>query len=219
MFKESVFILFLTVTILHLVFCFLHQEYLRKITKVLIIPLLALFLYASGVGYHIIYLALAFGWLGDIVLLVDDDFTPICIGTGLFYIGHIFYCIAMNNIIGGIHWVFYIILPVVFALFIVAWYFLKKKQMGKQTIFFGCYAYILATLALFGVLAAIKVNISYLFVTLGAILFIISDTFLSDGFYQEADKRMKLYNFVVMATYIAAQFAIIAAFILNLGAI
>ena len=180
MLKESVIIIFSAISIIHLIFCFLHQEFLRKITKVLLMPCLALLLYAYGVHYHLIYLALAFGWLGDIVLLVDDDFVPICMGTGLFLIGHIFYLIALVTKMGGLHWVFYIILPVVLGLFLVLWYFLKHKQMGKQTFFFGVYAYTLGILALFGILAAIKLNICFLFVTLGALLFIVSDTFLSD---------------------------------------
>lgn len=179
----TMWIILAILTIIHLVLCFFVVEKYRKITKVMLLPILIIILIVGKCTSPLLYLALFFGWIGDI-LLISNSKKIFTIGTASFAIGHVFYLVfIISGLISSlkahgqnIPYIPYIIGTVIFAIifFIVAFSILAGKPL----------------------------------LALGFALFIISDATLSTTKFF---KKIPREDFYVMATYVSAQSLIIAS--------
>ena len=90
----SILAIYLIIVTIHLYSCFHHQEELRKVTKCLLMPILALIYYlgcSKEKFSKVILLAIFFGYLGDVFLIIENLFL---LGVASFLIGHLLYIIT-----------------------------------------------------------------------------------------------------------------------------
>ena len=206
---------FATDVVLQLVACFRRMPKLRSVTKVLLMPLLAVLYALFAPTPHIfVIVALICGALGDLFLLFRKSFAML-IGMCAFALGHVFYIGAMLTAKPGFH------LSALLCLVIAAGWMLfvvKKllptapKSLRKPGFF---YALLLSGTCLMALYLLLSTQTMwYLISFVGGCLFMISDTILTGQKYR---KETKHGNFYVMLTYILAQAFLVAGFALNGG--
>jgi len=200
---------------------------MRKVTKILIIPLMlaSFFIDMAYIGgYELkpvlyaglpVFMGLIFGWLGDIFLLKDTGFVK---GLACFLLGHIFYIIhfARNSGINENPVYLFVLIP--YAVYFII---ILKKLMPvvdhKMKPPVLCYMSVIITMgALSSCLKNQMMDISFhcitvslplhIFAVLGSTLFIISDTILAFNTFRKNQNRFR--SALVMITYIPAQFLI-----------
>ena len=206
---------FVAVAAVHLVACFRRMLWARRVTKVLLMPLLAvIYLLLAPKPHAFVVIALMLGCLGDLFLLFRKS---ICMLLGMcaFALGHVFYIGAMITVKPGLH------LSALLCLLIAAGWMLfvvKKllptapKSLRKPGFF---YALLLSGTCLFALYLLLSTqSMWYLLSFAGGCLFMISDTLLTGQKYR---KETKHGNFYVMLTYILAQALLMTGFALNGG--
>ena len=97
-FVLSIFI-FAVFTVIHLVCCYLGLERARMVTKCMLIPLLTISLQAYGCNKVLIYCALIFGLIGDLLIVVNNDKMFFMLGMLSFGVNHIFNLITVISLI------------------------------------------------------------------------------------------------------------------------
>ena len=192
-------------------------EWLEYITKPLILLSLIGFILVSTKGIsckfkRLILIALLFSWFGDLFLMIDEKFPVLFIfGLASFLISHLLYIFAFNQtahpplnvpLIKKHPWV-------IFLLIVFGSYVFKTLQPGLGEMVVPVIVYLIAILAMF-VFALNrwgKVNRdSFLWITFGALFFIISDSILAfDKFHEHINNA----HLIIMATYMFAQYAIV----------
>ena len=199
-----------------------QQEGLRRVTKVFLMPLLALCFFLlwrcegdEPVPWYVLA-ALLFGCVGDTCLI--DHHHPVGFPLGLvaFSFGHVLYILQMLMITAAPELWMIALLIVVYGAGVVMTFkklspFLPKKLWG------GClfYMILLSTLsaaAAAGMLTSLSLGTVCLFA--GTLLFLLSDTILSFEIFRGETKNG---NLKVMITYIAAQILISAGFLLRMA--
>ena len=207
---------FAAAAVLQLIACFRRMLWLRRITKVLLMPLLAvLYILAAAKPHAFVIVALFLGCLGDLFLLFQKKQMTMLLGMCSFALGHVFYIGAMLTAKPGLH------LSALLCLVIAAGWMLfvvKKllptapKPLRKPGFF---YALLLAGTCLFALYLLLSTQrMWYLLSFAGGCLFMISDTILTGQTYR---KETKHGNFYVMLTYILAQLFLVTGFALNGG--
>lgn len=204
-------IFYSTYCFVHLLFSFLEKEKLRKITKVLIMPLLILGLFLYNVENYLIYLGLFSGWIGDMFLLNNKQKRYFVIGTLCFVFGHIAYILAVirlyiiNHGVTDqlIHYLFVILIIAIILLLFA--YFKMKKKLGKLAYLGSTYF----TIIIGGFVLSFLLQKPLL--SLGFGFFIISDILISTFRFS---KKVKRSHFYIMITYLLAQTLIALSFIL-----
>ena len=100
--RQLAFLLFLLASVGNLVSKFIDWHFLTVCTKPLIVPSLALFCWSilkgqgiSGFRVTTLLCALAFGAIGDILLMLDGN-AAFSAGLASFLIGHIFYLVTIG---------------------------------------------------------------------------------------------------------------------------
>jgi uncharacterized membrane protein YhhN len=98
---SSVFLgIFVLISAAHIIFIALQKEMFRRISKVLIIPsLMAYYIAVLENPQTFPILALAFGWLGDILLINKRRRINFKLGLASFLLGHICYALIFINIL------------------------------------------------------------------------------------------------------------------------
>lgn len=151
-------------------------------------------------------LALLFSLLGDVLLMfVEHSPNYFMFGLLAFLLAHIMYILvfskhrnASKKSIG------FIILMTIYA--IGLFYFLRNG-LGEMLVPVLIYTTVILTMSITAFLREGKVtNISYHFVFLGAILFMVSDSLLALNKFYEA---LPLANILIMLSYALAQFFIV----------
>ena len=82
--------------LVHLFCCLFHMEYPRMFTKIFLMPFLSLIYYYSTPKEKfskMIFIAIIFGFLGDVILLGDNYIPLILLGIVFFFFGHLLYTI------------------------------------------------------------------------------------------------------------------------------
>lgn len=188
------------------------------VSKALIIPVLAI-LFLVNINpiknrLHLFMLAgLFFSWAGDIVLEFSDINGNVFL-TGLvcFMMAHIMYLTVFfltrgkNSIISNRIW---LLIPVIiYGLVLVLYLYADLAEMRLPVIF---YAAVILTMLSGAINRIEKVNRkSFYLVLAGAILFVISDSSIAiNKFSYKFDSS----GIVIMSTYIAAQYLIVAGYI------
>jgi uncharacterized membrane protein YhhN len=213
---------FIVDVIVHLAAIAKEKENLRRVTKVLLMPLLALcvmFIWRDAgdepVPWYMIA-ALLFGCVGDACLI--DHHHPIGFPLGLiaFAIGHVLYILQMLQITAApVLWIIVLLAAVYGAGTVMT--FKKLTPFLPRKLWIGCLLYmaLLSTLsatAAVGVLSGFSMGTVSLFA--GTLLFLLSDTILSFEIFKGETKNG---NLKVMITYIAAQILISVGFLLRMA--
>jgi uncharacterized membrane protein YhhN len=192
-----------------------HQDLLHMVCKPLImISLLLYYNFASRQNaYPVVNGAIVFSFLGDVLLLSDDNFIY---GLGAFLISHVLYTIAYrqhrddegDHALTGIHRI-RLAFPVVLAgtgLSIVLFPVLDELKVPVLI-----YAIAITTMVLAALFRLGRTNArSFWMVFGGASLFMISDAILAINKFLTVVGHSSVW---IMLTYIAAQFLIISGLI------
>jgi uncharacterized membrane protein YhhN len=197
----------------------LEKENLRKITKIICIPSLCLFVSSLGLdGYHTIiwqvYAGLLFAWLGDIFLVGREKMVPLVIGTGCFAICHILYswAIIIQLVTYNTPAIYYVGGGIAFLCAFIIGFLALKKKAGTLTLGSGIYFGLLAgELFLFISLAVVSKLLISILGIVGMILHIASDVFLVYTIFFKTD--IKRRHFYIMSTYLVSQTMIILSLI------
>ncbi len=210
--------LFFIVYTVHVFNEIIDKKTIRYITKPLLMPLIILY-YIFGVGFQSIYwlliIALVFGWLGDIFLMLGHEGNWFMLGLGSFLIGHIFYIILYllinENILMFPLWGLLLLIPLIFlALFFYLRIHGKMEELTIPTIIY------IITIFSMSVCASLLLStfnlISFLFVYLGPILFMISDGMIALNKFNKPIQDSGVY---IMFTYGLAQFFIAQGILLS----
>lgn len=209
----SVGVLYLSVSVLHLIACYRRWPKMRAVTKVLLMPLLCLlYLLAARDARLLVIAALAFGWLGDVFLLFKSSKIGMLCGIASFALGHIFYIGAMLSNYPAPH----VLMLIPIALCAVWMVFVCKKLLPYAPKALRKPGFLYALLLSGTTLSALYLllvtqKFPYLIAFVGGLFFVLSDTLLTGQQYR---KELKHGNFYVMSTYIIAQTMLITGFAL-----
>ena len=192
-------------------------EWLEYVTKPLILLSLICFILVSTKGIsckfkRLLIVALFFSWGGDMFLMFDELYPLLFIfGLASFLISHLLYIFAFNQtahpplkvpLIKKHPWI-------IFLLIVFGSYVFKTLQPGLGEMVVPVIIYLIAiiTMFLFALNRWGKVNLnSFLWITFGALFFIISDSILAfDKFHEHINNA----HLIIMATYMFAQYAIV----------
>ena len=202
--------------VLHLIACFRRMLWLRRVTKVLLMPLLAvLYALAAPAPHAFVIVALVCGCLGDLFLLFQKRHMTMLLGMCSFALGHVFYIGAMLTTKPGFHLsiALCVLIAVGWMLFVVKKLLPTAPKPLRKPGFF--YALLLSGTCLSALYLLLSTqSLPYLLSFAGGCLFMISDTILTGQKYR---KETKHGNFYVMLTYIFAQLFLVAGFALNGG--
>lgn len=199
-------ILFLIVSILHVISCYKEITKLRNITKPLLMPILIFNFLFNGKDINtIIILALFFGFLGDVFLIKSKNSKFFIMGLLSFLIGHIFYIVELFKNINFKNfyfiYLFSLLIPILISYFV---YNKIKNYLGSFKAPVIIYIFIIATMLCLSIFYFLTNTTSLpLIAMLGAILFVLSDSILSISTFKGSFKRD---SFFIMITYIMAQF-------------
>ena len=204
-------------SIIHLIFAFLVNERLRKITK----PFCMLFLTIAAIialpNYPLIYIGAFLGLVGDVFLIRQDKNLCFFAGTISFALGHI--CYASQIIIylskSGIDvpWFFYVAVGVFLFAMVIGLYPFTKKLAGKAALIGNFYIPLLFVMLGLGIWTIVSVVPNYggVMITLGYGLFIFSDLFLVLSKFKFHVYRKDFY---IMLSYLSAQVLIVVGLLL-----
>lgn len=185
---------------------------LRRITKCLLMPLLAVcYILFADAPAPVVIAAILFGFAGDVVLLFRPRRWALPAGMFVFAAGHVFYIIhflgALSN---DPAWYIFIISGSVCAVAAITLLRYIRKGLPKK-LFIPCLVYMLVigSMTACSVLFAIYGTAPYRWLAaIGGVLFAVSDATLSiDAFHHPVRHR----NIIVMSTYVAAQTLIVSA--------
>lgn len=216
--RNAVFFkIYIVFSILYLIVLFTAHENLDLYLKPALIPLLGfgVYFHPKFLSRRILLNALIFSWIGD-VILIFADIAEIYFILGLvsFLIAHITYCVLFNKQIIGeiqINKVLFGLGSLVIAFYLTAIILVLMPNLGDLKIPVIVYAAVISTMLLFafnGYLIWKKPGALYIF--LGAITFVISDSILAfDKFHAPIEKS----SFFIMLMYLVAQYLIVVGII------
>ncbi|WPO77579.1 lysoplasmalogenase [Flavobacterium sp. KACC 22761] len=210
--NATYFKIYLAFCLIYLIVLLLGYENLDLYLKPILIPLLSFSVYfcRSFPTKNILLLALLFSWIGDVILLFTElGEIYFILGLVSFLISHIVYCILFNRqtkrktsrnlIVFGIG-------SVIIALYLIGMLTVLLPSLGDLKIPVIVYASVISIMLLFafnGYLMWQKPGNLYVF--LGAIVFVVSDSILAiNKFYAPLEKSA----FFIMLTYLVAQYLI-----------
>lgn len=212
--KNTIFFkIYIIFSTLYLLILLLGHENLDLFLKPALVPLLGF-----GVYFHqkfpsrkTLLIALLFSWIGDVILLFADIAEIYFIlGLVAFLISHIAYCVLFNKQITGeiqINKFLFGIGSIIIAFYLVAMVLFLMPDLGDLKIPVIVYAAVISTMLLFafnGSLIWKKPGSLYVF--LGAVVFVISDSILAiDKFHAPIEKS----SFFIMLTYLVAQYLLV----------
>ncbi|WP_264537143.1 lysoplasmalogenase [Flavobacterium sp. N1736] len=212
--KHTLFFrIYIAISIIYLLVLLSGNEFLDLYLKPVLIPLLgfAVYAYKRFPSRNTLLTALAFSWIGDVILLFAD-IAEIYFILGLvsFLISHIIYCTLFNkqdhtqirnNIVFRVG-------CIVIVVYLIGMLWVLLPTLGDLKIPVIVYAFVISTMLLFalnGFLTWSKPGNKYVFT--GAAVFVISDSILAiDKFHAPIERSA----FIIMFTYLLAQYLIVA---------
>ena len=197
--------IFVVMSIVHLVFCFLEAETPRKVTKGMTVVFLAVAVMCAIPQSPLPYLGLMLGAAGDVALLKKHKVLPFILGLVLFLIGHIVYIVAYVLLCAPVHWgvIAGIIAYGLLSPFIFAQVARKVVHQKKLIVGGAFYLDVLSLALIVPIVCCCLGRVDYLLLCVfGAISFLISDTILTSTMFKRDIKRRDFY---IMATYLLAQ--------------
>lgn len=218
---KIILILFFIITGIHLYASFKQNKKLRNITKpFILILLLAWYLLVCKEPMSTMILALAFSWLGD-VLLIGPGIKWFTAGGISFMVSHFFFILSYIQLGPQYKNLNVIPLLVLFFLIIVILIFRRLKPYLPKPIFIPMAFYLMINggmncAAICRMLAAQYTSnpIPAIITCIGAILFFISDSSLFFVRFKK-DSVLKTH-FLVMLTYSIGEFLIVLGMVPNI---
>lgn len=197
-------ILFIGVSITHLVFIFLDKEKARMITKGFIVFTLILFALASSNIEPLIYIGLCCSLFGDLLLLLKSKKIYFVIGACGFSITHIINFILVSRYLPErLNWLYFAIVLLAGYLIVELIRPLIKKTMKKMSYPSLAYLYIVFALIVNIFIAFISThNYLFLIMLFGGMCFLTSDILLTIYTFV---KKFKYGNFILMLFYCLGQ--------------
>ncbi len=208
--KKTIWIiLFSLVLLIDLVAVYLNNESLRFITKPLLMPLLAIYLLlqtnsATSSLKAWIFLALFFSWVGDILLLFDERGPNFFLfGLSAFLVSQVCYIVFFHNI----RMREYIRGNALLLLLVIVYYSILisvlSPYLGNMKLPVRIYGVVLSFMVMLAMHTMLGKNKkAALWMMLGAILFVTSDSLLAfNKFFSSFDYA----GLIIMLTYGLAQ--------------
>lgn len=201
-------VLFFAAAGVHLAFCFLENEKIRKITKCTIMAMALLLIIAMEERNPFFYIAIIFALAGDALLLFKDNKKLFIGGSVAFFLVHLSYIVLMSNKMPAyLNWCFYGILIGVGYLTVSSVVPYSKKVLKKWAIPNAIYMYtILCEIVMSIFLIIANPSFASVIVLIGVLLFATSDVFLT---YTVFTKPVKRQHFYIMLLYSLGQIAIL----------
>lgn len=197
--------LFLLFGIVHLVFCFLEMERMRKISKCFPTLFLAIAATIAVPTSPLVYVGAFLGVLGDLFLIKKHKVWPFVLGMLSFLGNHACYIVAYMLLCQPLHWAFYLVTALYCVLFPIAFYRVGRKIIHQRHIAFGGVGYFgfLLLDLIWAIIATSMGNALYCFLAvIGAAVFIASDIILARTLFKKDTKRRDFY---IMITYLLGQ--------------
>lgn len=211
--KELLLKSYVGISTVYLLIILLGQEQIAWFLKPFLLPFLLLAVYFSGnfPSKKFLLIALAFSWIGDIILLFADQHELFFIvGLIAFLISHIVYILLFNKQLKyknrknkAIFWIG-VTCIIVYLFTMIS---ILLPSLGNLTMPVFVYALVISTMLLF----ALKGFLNWeepgnWYILIGAIAFISSDSILAfNKFYAP----IVLSSFLIMITYLIAQYLIV----------
>lgn len=202
-------VFFLVIVILHLIGKVSSEE-LAFFSKPFLMISLALVYLASVKKPNFWFVsALFFSFWGDVFLLFPDTF--FVFGLGSFLVAHLLYIKLITTELKIVAYKKVILAIVPFLIYLTLFFYLILAKVINIKLPVIVYGIVICT---FGVLALLlflqQKNSSNLWLFLGALFFIVSDSLIAiNKFYYSSE----IYQIFIMITYIIAQFLICKSFI------
>lgn len=211
---------YLGFSLIYLTITALKLEEITRLLKPFLLPILLIAVYFSNrfSSKKILLTALTFSWIGDIVLLfANQGELYFIVGLVAFLISHVFYIVLFNkqtvtkSISNKISFGAGIGLILLYFFGMIT---TLGPKLGPLTVPVVVYAVVISSMLYFALKGSYQWNaIQYQSVLLGALFFIASDSILAfNKFYQP----IPYASFLIMITYLAAQYGIVSG-ILNLN--
>ncbi len=191
----------------HLFSCVPPVHYaLRKYTKPLLLPLLiGCYVTASAAPSLLVVLALALGCAGDVFLLFPERPLFFKLGMASFAIGHVLYIATFLTHLGGKppFWLLAAAVAAYAAAIAVVLSLLMPALPADMRVYLCVYIGLISLMSLSALLLAVtRAGVAPKFVFAGSLLFVVSDTILSNVTFK---KSYLWAYFFVMLPYVAAQ--------------
>lgn len=207
-------LIFIVTSSIHLYASFNKNRKLRAFSKILIMPsLLIYYVFKTNSIETYFILALLFSWFGDLFLILKGN-KYFAFGGISFGLSHIFFIISYINKMNNMYIPFYIyIIAIIYFIITLIVFKHLKKYLPKQLIAPMClYLLTNATMNCFAFILFSNIqNIYSLIIYIGALSFFISDTNLFFVRFKKEDNKQN--HFIVMLTYIVAEFLIVFGYI------
>lgn len=219
--KNKLFLsIYLGFSVFYLLITAFNQEEIERVLKPFLLPLLLVAVYftESFGTKKILVTALTFSWIGDIILLfADKGEIYFILGLVAFLVSHVFYIVLFSK--QTISKTISNKLSFGAGIGLILLYFFGMittlgPKLGPLTVPVVVYAVVISTMLFFALKGSYQwKSIPYHFVLIGAVFFISSDSILAfNKFYQP----IPYASFLIMITYLAAQYGIVWG-ILNLN--
>ncbi|MFE3848582.1 lysoplasmalogenase [Flavobacterium sp. LB3P45] len=204
---------FIAISFAYLLLIILGREDISWFIKPFLVPFLFLAVYSCSdfPSKKFLLTALLFSWIGDVVLLfADKDELYFIIGLVSFLLSHIAYILLFSkqlriysNKNKAIFWVG-ITAIVVYLMVMLA---VLLPRLGDLKIPVIVYAIVLSTMLLVAFKGYLKWNApANIYILLGAVIFVCSDSILAFNKFYEP---LKFSSLLIMSTYITAQYLIV----------
>lgn len=207
------FKIYIALSFIYLLLLYLGYESLDCYLKPALIPLLILGVYFSKKipTQNILLTALLFSWIGDVILLFSDiGEIYFILGLVSFLISHLLYCVLFNRQFKEKikrNAIIFIIGSILIACYLVGMLSVLFPSLGDLKIPVIVYASVISVMLLFaynGLMTWKKPGNQYVFI--GALFFVISDSILALNKFHTPFKKS---SFIIMLTYLVAQYLIV----------
>jgi uncharacterized membrane protein YhhN len=205
--------IYIGISIFYLIITALNQEAIARFLKPFLLPILLIAVYNSHAftTKKILFTALIFSWIGDVILLFADRGEIFFIlGLVAFLVSHVFYILlfskqTINKPIsnklsfgGGIGLILLYFFGMITTL---------GPKLGSLTVPVVIYAVVISTMLFYALKGSFQwATIPYQSVLTGALFFISSDSILA---FNKFEHPILHAPFFIMITYLAAQFCIV----------
>lgn len=211
--KNAWLYVFVIILIVDLVGVSLPNETLQLIAKPLIVPSLIIYFIIATTGIRSrfkiwIFLALFFSWAGDVSLMFEKmNSIYFIVGLSSFLLAHVFYIIFFNKVrtseLISQKWWLLLIVVLYYGFFIT----FISPHLGDMLLPVRVYAVVISIMFMLAMhMLYLKQQRAGLFMMLGALLFVISDSVLAINKFYET---FQYAGFIIMLTYGLAQLFII----------
>ena len=200
-------------SIFYLLITAFNQEDIARILKPFLLPILV-FAVASSTHFgtkKTLITALTFSWIGDVILLfADKGEIYFILGLVAFLVSHVFYIVLFSK--QTISKTISNKLSFGAGIGLILLYFFGMittlgPKLGSLTIPVVIYAVVISTMLFYALKGSFQWNtIPYQSVLIGAVFFISSDSILA---FNKFDQPIPYASFLIMITYLAAQFCIV----------